>query len=210
MPREARIKKPYSYYHISQTCDKDISVFKSKEDKMNFIKTLKSVKEKYDFRLYGVGISKKGYDLLLYDNGNDITKIMRSINISFAMQYKCKHEDCKVVFKERYKSEIITPEIILALKKKLPLCVYMDESLLDECKVEEKKEECIDCYVKAKEALDGLLEEEGLSEEEMLKDKALRNDWIKRFRKTSLLNLSQIGQLFGGISESGVSKILKK
>jgi hypothetical protein len=210
MPREARVKKLYSYYHIIQSCDKSIAVFKTKHDRLNFLATLGEVKEKYDFKLYGVGISKQGFELLLYDNGTDITKIMKSINISFAMKYKCRHDDCKVVFKERFKSEIIQQDQVDQLKKKLPLCVYIEDHLLDEIKTEEVKELCIDCEEKAKEKLTIILEEEGMTFGEMLKNKSYRNDLMKRFRKTSVLNLNQIGDLFGGISESGVSKILKK
>lgn len=211
MPREAREKKLYSYYKITQTCDKNIVVFRTKKDRMLFLETLTNVKEKYNFKLYGIAIKKSGYECVLYDNGSDITKIMKSLNISFAMKYKCHHEDCKVVFKERYKSEILDPKNVDDMIKKLPLCVYADGQLLDTFLLENPKDgDCIDCFEKATEKLKDLIEAESLTFNDMLKNKNLRNELIKDFRKTSTLNLIEIGQLFGGLSESAICKILSK
>lgn len=211
MPREARAKKLYSYYYIEQKCDKSLVIFRTKKNRLMFLETLKKVKEKYNFKLYGVSVHRSGFELILYDNGSDISKIMKSLNISIAMQYKCDDPDCGVVFKERYKSEMITPSSVSERIKKLPLCVYMSEELLDLFLVEEMPiKQCIDCVDKAKEKLEEILESEGLTFEEMLKNKALRNELIKDFRKTSVLSLAQLGELFGQISESGVSKILSR
>jgi hypothetical protein len=176
-----------------------------------FIETLKKVKEKYNFKLYGVGIKKTGFELVLYDNGSDITKIMKSLNISIAMQYKCDHQDCKVVFKERYKSEMLKPELVSGYIRKLPLCVYLDETMLDTFIVEDTEvKKCIDCMEKAKEKLSELLEMNDMTFEELGKNKSYRNELIKDFRQSSVLSLKQLGELFGGISESGISKILSR
>jgi hypothetical protein len=211
MPREAREKKMFSYYHIQQHCDKAIKIFKTKKDKLLFLETLQKVKEKYNFKLYGVAINKTGFELLLYDNGSDISKIMKSLNISFAMKFKCNHEDCKVVFKERYRSEILDGESVELTLKKLPACMYVDEDMLDQIGETDHVENiCIECYEKATEKLNKLLIASGVSFDEMLKNKSLRNELIKDFRKQTTLNLSQLGDLFGGLSESGVSKILSR
>jgi hypothetical protein len=44
----------------------------------------------------------------------------------------------------------------------------------------------------------------------MLLNKAIRNELIKEFRQNSTLSLNEIGDLFGGISASGICKILNK
>jgi hypothetical protein len=176
-----------------------------------FLETLKKVKEKFNFKLYGVGVQKTGFELVLYDNGSDISKIMKSLNISIAMQYKCNDPECKVVFKERYKSEILSPDQVSSKIKQLPLCVYVEVDLLDPFLVETMEvKKCIDCLQKAQEKMDEILEAEGLTFDEMLKNKGYRNELIKDFRKTSVLSLKQLGDLFGGISESGISKILSR
>lgn len=211
MPREAREKKLFGYYLIQQTCDKDIVVFRTKKDRLLFLETLEKVKEKYNFKLYGVAIKKAGYEMVLYDNGSDITKIMKSLNISFAMKYKCNHEACKVVFKERYKSDLINPQDVNDVIRKLPLCVYAEEQLIDPFIVEDKEPSaCIDCFEKASQKLMDIVEAEGLTIEDMLKKKKYRNELIKDFRKTSTLSLIEIGQLFGGLSESAICKILNR
>ena len=211
MPREAREKEPFSYYHIQQNCTKDLNVFKTKKHRLMFLETLEKVKGKYNFKLYGVSIHPMGFEIIIYDNGNDISKIMKSLNISIAMQYKCDEPKCGTVFKERYKSDIITFGDLKKRLNKLGLCVYLPDNLLDNCTKEEiSKEECVDCMVKAKKKLNELLEAEEITFEEMLKNKAKRNELIKDFRKTSVLNLCEIGQMFGGLSESGVSKILSR
>jgi hypothetical protein len=211
MPREAREKKLFSTYLIQQTCDKGIVVFKTKKDRQIFLETVVKTKDKYGFKLYGLSIHKSGYEMVLYDHGNDITKIMKSLNISFAMQYKCEHETCKTVFKERYKSEILEPVKIEAAIRALPLCLYADQSLFDVYLAEkDDAEECLDCFDKAKEKLNELLDSEKMTFEEMLKKKALRNTYIKDFRKSSTLSLIDIGNLFGGLSESAICKILNK
>jgi hypothetical protein len=211
MPREAREKKLYSYYHIEQHCDQAITVFKTKKNRLMFIETLMKVKEKYNFKLYGVCVKKSGFELVLYDNGSDISKIMKSLSISIAMKYKCDHPDCKVVFKERYKSTILDAKVVSKQLHKLPLCVYLQEGMLDEFLVEDVQvKTCIDCMEKAKEKLEEILESNDMNMEMMLKQKSYRNELIKDFRKTSVLSLKQLGDLFGGISESGISKILSR
>jgi REP element-mobilizing transposase RayT len=210
MPREAREKKLYSNYHIQQTCDQAIKIFRNKQDRLLFIDTLKKVKDKYHFKLYGLCINKSGYELILYDNGSDISKIMKSLNISFAMNYKCNHESCKVVFKERYKSKILTTETLQVELNQLGKCVYADATIIDAVEDLCQGNACIDCYEKANEKLSGMLSDAGLTHEALLKQKKLRNEWIKEFRRNTTLSLSELGNLFGGLSESGVSRILNK
>lgn len=212
MPREARQKKLYSNYYITQCGPKTDVIFSSEEDRKIFIRTLENVKTKYNFKLYGVGISPNGYEILLYDNGNDISKIMKSINISFAMKYKCEHEDCDSVFKERYKSVIVGQNELASVLSKMPLCIYIDAGLLDSTDEKEfnYNQVCLDCIEKAKSKLEEIVVTEGHTFEEMLKNKKWRNTLIQDFRKNSILSLSEIGDLFGGLSESAICKILNK
>ncbi len=63
--------------------------------------------------------------------------------------------------------------------------------------------------VEALERLMRIAEAESMTLDELLKDKERRNALIREFRKSSLLSLKEIGNVFGGMSESTVSKILK-
>ncbi len=210
MAREAREKALYSTYYIKQQCPR-VKIFGNKENRLIFIETLQSVKGKYDFKLYGMALNESGYELVLYDNGSDISRIMKSINISFSMKFKCKNEGCDQLFKERYKSEILDTKNIQETILNLPLCLYADQSLLDTYLLnDEPIKDCLDCKAKAKQKLDELIKLEGLSFDEMLKNKKFRNELIKDFRKKSILSLKELGELFGGLSESAISKILTR
>jgi DNA-directed RNA polymerase specialized sigma subunit len=210
MPRAAREKKLFSTYQITQSCP-DLKIFSKKKNRLLFIEALMKAKEKFDFKLYGLAMNSKGYEMILYDNGSDISKIMRSINISFTMKFKCENENCEHLFKERYKSTILEPYEIQSNINALDLCVYADEILIDTYLLNDTEaKDCIDCREKAKKKLLELIEAEGHTYESMLKDKTFRNQLIKDFRKTSVLNLKELGELFGGISESGISRILSR
>jgi hypothetical protein len=210
MPREAREKKLFSTYHIVQKCP-NMKIFAKKKNRLIFMEALKKAKGKHDFKLYGLSLDANGYELVIYDNGSDITKVMRSINISFTMKFKCENENCDQVFKERYKSSIVEACDIQELLTELPLCIYADETVIDEFMMNhDQVKECFDCKEKAKTKLMEIIESEGYSYDSMLKDKKFRNQLIKDFRKSSVLNLKELGELFGGISESGISRILSR
>lgn len=210
MARVARKKALYSTYHIRQHCPKQ-KIFYNKDDRLIFIEILSQVKAKYDFKLYGLAIDAYGYELILYDNGSDISKIMKSLNISFSMKYKCRHQSCDQLFKERYKSMILEPHCIQNAISNLPICLYGKSEMIDVYQSTDHVEgTCIDCYEKAKEKLLEIIESEGYTFEDMLKKKKVRNDLIKKFRQNSVLSLVELGELFGGLSESAISKILNK
>lgn len=210
MPREAREKKLFSTYHIIQRCP-NRTIFSKKRNRQLFIEALEKAKEKHDFKLYGLAMDKSGYEMVIYDNGSDITKLMRSINISFTMKFKCENEDCDQLFKERYKSHILEACHIQEVINNLDICVYAKEGLIDPYLMNESQvKECLDCKEKAKIKLVEIIEAEGYTYDSMLKDKKFRNQLIKDFRKTSILNLRELGELFGGISESGISRILSR
>jgi hypothetical protein len=211
MPRHAREKKLFSFYRIRQVCKSHDQLFLDQSSRKILIEALLSAKEKHNFKLLGLSISPNGYEMILYDNGSDISKVMRSINISFAMKYKCQKDDCCHIFKERYQSQIISPDDVQASLDSLEPCPYLDPSWLDPLDLSSCHQgQCIDCKKEARLKLDRELEKINLSYEELLKKKAVRNEMIKNIRKNSTLSLQEIGDLFGGLSESAVCKILSR
>lgn len=211
MTRVAREKKLFSFYKISQNCMSGIEIFKNDEDRKILVNAFLKAKEKHNFNLFGIAIYTSGYEMIIYDNGSDLSKIMKSINISFAMKFKCNHENCGVVFKERYKSEVIPKHKLNEELMNLPYCKYLEQSWIDDLNIETcKKEECIDSLFKAKTSITQMLDDFELSYEGMLKNKNIRNELIKTIRKKSTLSLVELGNLFGGLSESTISKILSR
>lgn len=260
MPRQARKKAVYSTYYIYQE-GKDERLFKNDEEKNVFLEVLKKAKRKYNFKLYAFCIQKDFYKLIIFDNGNDITKIMKSINVSFTMRVNNFRNEKGKIFIKRFKSKIIdNGQMLLEFSKNIHLdskeikacyssyCAYFkknDESTLidtdiilkgiiakdqvkkyqmyvhDEESLEDilcehefyecvNKDQCIDTIEKAKKKLNGILKQKKLAYDKMLANKKIRNELIKEFRQSSTLSLNDIGSLFGGISASGICKILNK
>lgn len=83
MPRQARLKGEGCIYHTIQRGNERKNIFNSKEDKHKFIEILSRSKKKYNFSIYAYCLMDNHIHLLIYDNGNDISKIIKSINISY-------------------------------------------------------------------------------------------------------------------------------
>jgi REP element-mobilizing transposase RayT len=107
MPREARKKKVYSTYYLYQEGPADQPLFLDTEEKELFVKILGKTKRKYDFKLYAFCLKDNFYKLILFDNGNDITKIMKSINVSYTMRVNKKRHRKGSLFEKRFQSKII-------------------------------------------------------------------------------------------------------
>jgi len=241
MARQARIKNIYGIYHIFQQGGIGRSLFTSLEDREKWLTIVSKAKEKYQFKLYAYCASEPNeYHLVLNLQGGDISKVMKSINIAYAMHIKCPDQ----LFKDRYRSELIeTKEALLDLMatihrrsnfyKKVPdpynsFCCYRGlnkETLVtvdvSDIKTREdiimmnendknKCDKCIQTLEDAEEKLTGILHIGMLTKEELKKDKDFRNQLIRRFRKESTLSLKELGMIFGGLSESAVSKIISR
>ena len=246
MARKAREAEVYGLYHIYQSGNENRALFGSHEDRQRFLEILSKARQKFGFKLYAYCIKTSDqYHLIMDTNGSDLSKIMKSINIAYAMYAKCDGK----LFKDRYRSEVIeTPEdlelIMKALHKDTPsneynsYCVYesqMDANLLIDieplsilsgeqvviedaisvCNRNRERDEqsCENCLKDFEEAERALLEKasnEGYALSEVFKDKMIRNQYIYYFRKHSLLSLKELGQLFGGLTESTVCKILNQ
>jgi len=142
MARKAREKERFGTYYITQTSTPTKKLFENTKDKNKFLEIIAKAKKKFDFKLYAYCLnSNSEYKLIIYDNGNDISKIMRSINISYSMYAKCDGK----LFKDRYKSILIknyyellefTKEIHCNYSKWNSYCEYINKnskpnSLLD-------------------------------------------------------------------------------
>jgi hypothetical protein len=132
------------------------------------------------------------------------------MNISFAMKYKAKH-NCEGVFKERYHSKMIDEIDLKLVLESLEKCTFVKTEWLDIIEPQVNPNQwCLDCDKKAKEWLDVVLSDLDITYDELIGNKKLRNELIKIIRQDSTLSLSEIGKLFGGLSESAVCKILSR
>jgi len=246
MARKAREKNVFGTYLIKQCGGGCRKLFMDSKDREKFLSILRKAKAKFNFRLYAYCLNDDdAYALIIHDNGSDISKIMKSINISYGMYAVCEGK----LFKDRYKSILINdfPSLFhhiqsvenkkfnqasshddlidmddllhlvsddLDTAKKI-LNGYLegesDSILCDSSKTFCKDDpNCLTCEKDAESKLLEIADEKGLTRSELLKNKKLRNQLIKRFRRESTLSLKALGTLFGGLSESSVCKILNQ
>ena len=241
MARQARVKNIYGIYHVHQQASGSRPIFENKADREQWLQILAKAREKYQFKLYAYCASEPNeYHLVLNLQGGDISKVMKSINIAYAMYAKCPER----LFKDRYRSELIeTKEALLDLMASIhrrsnnklnkpdpynSFCCYrgLNNNTLTPVDVkdiqtreditmsargnENQCDNCIQTLKDAEEKLLNQLRQNMLTKEALKKDKIYRNQLIRRFRKESTLSLKELGILFGGLSESTVSKIISR
>lgn len=228
MARKAREKDPFGTFHITQSSGPHRRLFETVEERQTFLEILRRCQVKFQFKLYAYCLlSDQDYHLVINPSGNDLSKIMKSINIAYAM-----HVDLdEPLFKDRYKSEKMNDlneaqDFITKLHRpgqNLSLynsyCIYDAKNPLKLdwiSKLETSKDILMNTVVdntinsleEASLKLQQITLDKNLTLDELFKQKELRNNLIVTFRKNSTLSLKELGTLFGNLSESTVCKIL--
>ncbi|WP_425448911.1 transposase [Dethiothermospora halolimnae] len=116
MPRIPRQKSPESIYHVMIKSIKEVDLFVDDEDRMKYLSLLKKYKDKYQFKIYAYCLLDTHGHLMIDCNGADISRIMHSINFSYAIYYNKKYERRGHLFMDRFKSKIVdTEEYLIVL-----------------------------------------------------------------------------------------------
>ena len=110
VPRLARQKGKFSIYHVIQRGNEKKKVFLTKEDYFRFLEILERMKKKYNFLLYAFCLMNNHIHLLIDDKGNDISQIIKSINICYVAYFNRIHNRCGHLFQDRFKSELVKDE----------------------------------------------------------------------------------------------------
>lgn len=214
MPREKRQRCASGLYHVIQRAQVH-KLFEDSRDKEAFLHILEQSKHKNAFALFGFCLALDGeYHLLLGTNACDLSKIMKEINIRYAL-YKEK----KSIFKDRFFSTPLQDvQAVYSLREWLQTRRTLSEDahypnlctafhfLIDDPQTYVPSVRSMDI-----EAVMQDLQEElarlGLSASSLHEHPELRKAWILKTRRSSSLSLKQIGNLLG-LSESSISKIL--
>lgn len=110
MPREARIKTDKAIFHIMVRSIKEINLFNDHEDKCKYFELMKRYQIQFNFKVYGYCLMDNHGHFIINVNGADISRIMQSINGSFARYYNRKYDRYGHVFQDRFKSRVVITE----------------------------------------------------------------------------------------------------
>ena len=113
MPRQARKKSKTGIYHIMVRGTNRQTIFEDDEDYEKFIDTIRKVKEKSGFKIYGYCLMGNHVHLLLHEGNESISLSMQRICSSFVYWYNWKYDRYGHLLQERFKSEVVESESYL-------------------------------------------------------------------------------------------------
>ena len=227
MARAAREKNMFGVYYISQRADEGYTIFRNDADRDQFVVALQDAINQYPSELLAYClVDPTVYHLIVRFHGGDISQFMASLRIRFA-----RATDRSGLFRDRFHSELLdTEDDIHAVLDRLEEKGKKSKEWNSFCQLDRLRSRtstlrvsldrpstfeisnrsCIASVKGLKIWLETSLEQEGLSMDDILEDRALRNEWGYKSRRMSWLTLKELGGVCGGISESMVSKIIKQ
>lgn len=123
MPRCSRKNEINSntkvYHTIIRGVDKQ-DIFLDSQDYRKFLKEIEITEEKYNYKLYVYCLMSNHVHLVIYDEEEQISKIMQNIAMSYASYYNKKYERVGHLFQDRFFSRNVETQEYL-----LQLCRYI-------------------------------------------------------------------------------------
>ncbi len=110
MSRQPRKLSRSSIYHVMVRGNERRSIFKDQEDRMRFIDTLQIKFKASGAKLFAYCLMDNHVHLLISEGKEDVAKIMKRINVSYAMYFNKKYKRIGHLFQDRFKSEVIEDE----------------------------------------------------------------------------------------------------
>lgn len=107
MPRPIRLKSETGIYHVMARGNRRKNIFHDDEDKNRFINILVQKKKDDKFTLLAFCIMDNHYHLLIREEKESLSSIMKMINSTYAVYYNNKYEGIGHVFQDRFRSEAI-------------------------------------------------------------------------------------------------------
>ncbi|WP_338778793.1 transposase [Metabacillus sp. FJAT-52054] len=107
MPRYAREKSNSSVYHVIIRGANRQEIFHDEEDRKQFVDTLLKYKIKRAMRMYAWCLMGNHVHLLMKEESESISLVMKRLGISYAKYYNWKYRTTGHLFQDRFKSENI-------------------------------------------------------------------------------------------------------
>ena len=116
MPRQARQQSQSGIYHlILRGVNKQV-IFEDDEDREKFLWCCRYYKEISQYKVYGYCLMNNHIHLLIKEDKEPISKIMKRIGVSYVSWFNHKYDRCGHLFQDRFKSETVdSDEYLLTL-----------------------------------------------------------------------------------------------
>lgn len=123
LPRIARKYSEIKVYHITiRGIDKQ-DIFFNECDRRKFIDIIKETKENYNYDIYSYCLMDNHVHLVIYDKEGKLSKIMQSIQISYAFYFNIKYDRIGHLFQNRFFSSRVENRDYLKL-----VCRYIHQN----------------------------------------------------------------------------------
>ena len=120
MARPLRIEYAGAVYHITSRGNEKKAVFKSDQDRINFLNTLQHVKKRYNWICHAYCLMDNHYHLLIETPDGNLAIGMRQLNGVYTQLFNKLHGRTGHLFQGRYKSILIQKDSHL-----LEVCRYV-------------------------------------------------------------------------------------
>lgn len=113
MPRQSRKVSSTKVYHVMVRGNEKKDIFLDDADRVKFLDTLRNKKLESEYRLLAYCLMGNHVHLLVKEEGQTIARVMRRINVSYALYFNQRYSRTGHVFQDRYKSEPVDTEAYL-------------------------------------------------------------------------------------------------
>lgn len=93
----------------------DVSLFKNNNDKEEYLKLIKKYQNLFGYKVYAYCIMTTHAHFIIDSLGADISKFMKSINLSYSIYFNKKYSRHGHLFQDRFKSKLIKDDKYLIL-----------------------------------------------------------------------------------------------
>lgn len=105
MPRQARKRSQSGIYHLMLRGINKQNIFEDDEDRQKLIETIVLYKGISKYELYGYCLMDNHIHILMKENEETVSQIVKRISSRYVYWYNQKYERCGHLFQERFKSE---------------------------------------------------------------------------------------------------------
>ncbi len=110
MPRIQREKSKSHIYHVMVRGIGKKNIFLDTDDRVFFCERLEGITQGNNIEVYGYCLMSNHFHLILNECNDELSRIMKSINSTYACYFNKKYERSGRVFQDRFRSEPIETE----------------------------------------------------------------------------------------------------